>query len=129
MNRLVFFVLLSLLPGLAAAQVIVNGVDINTQPITYCQLIGYNRNVLATGRIWIDYGQPGNEQPNAFRKQYFRDRTENKDVTFNSVVDALNFMTSHGWELVTLQVAIDRDVDLLCVYLLRKKAVPTPEPR
>jgi hypothetical protein len=120
MNRLCFLGFFCLLSQLVAAQVYVNDVNINAEPITYCQLEGHNGSVLNRTRLWLDYGQPYDEQPNAFRNQVFKG-PDQRPVRFSSVVDALNFMTANGWELVSMQAARNKDSLPTYIYLLRKR--------
>ena len=103
----------------ASAQVFVDGVNINDQTITYCQLIGINRTSLTGTRIWVDYGQP-KFAANSFNLQVISGE-ERKAIKFNSVVDALNFMARNGWELVTANITSSDDDPITYVYLLRKR--------
>lgn len=102
-----------------AAQVFVDGVNINDQNISYCQLIGINRTSLIATRVWIDYGQP-KFIANSFNLQAISSE-ERKAIKFNSVMDALNFMIRNGWELVTSNITSSDDDPVMYVYLLRKR--------
>ncbi|GAB3560087.1 hypothetical protein [Spirosoma fluminis] len=101
----------------ASAQVFVDGVNVNEQTITYCQLIGINRTIFSGTRIWIDYGQPKFTTANS-QQISGQDAVARK---FNSVMDALNFMVQNGWELVSSNVTSSKEEPTTYVYLLRKR--------
>lgn len=120
-KALLIFVLCVFWNNTASAQVFVNGVNINELDITYCQMIGKNRDGgLSVTRVWIDYGQPS-FATNIFKQQAIvgSDGRPNK---FNTVIDALNFVTRNGWELVSWQVTSDKEGEAgEFVYLLKKR--------
>ncbi|WBL25052.1 hypothetical protein [Zunongwangia sp. HGR-M22] len=64
-------------------------------PVKYCLIIPSGKFLSKYIDIQIDYGQ---EQA-LFKNSYIRDEDGNKR-TFNSIVHALNYMESLGWELV-----------------------------
>lgn len=64
-------------------------------PVEYCLIIPSGKFLSKYIEIQIDYGQ---EQA-IFKNSYIRDEDGNKR-TFNSIVHALNYMDSLGWELV-----------------------------
>lgn len=121
MKKIVLAGLVSLFSTLASAQVLVGGVNINEKDITYCQMIGSNRaGGLSTTRIWIDYGQP------RFAANPFNQPTisgpDGVAIDFPTVMAALNFMTRNGWELVSWQLASDKEGgEGRFVYLLKKR--------
>ncbi len=120
MNKALLLVFFLLIGVSVQAQVFVNGVNINDEDITYCQLIGMNRSGLMGTRIWIDFGQP------KFTASYYNQQQisgqDRRKINFNTVIDALNFVTRNGWELVSSHVASDKDGDAnTFVYLLRKR--------
>ncbi len=103
------------------AQVFVNNVNINEQDIVYCQLMGYNGNSFNPTRIWIDYGQP-NFMTGLFRNSPTITGPDRKKRNFNTIVDALNFMTGYGWDLVSMHIAPGSEGGIgMYVYLLRKR--------
>lgn len=101
----VIFVLLVLFftPGLFAQ----NSTDenqknelIERKEYVYCQIMGREKLLSAKVTVDIDFGQEV-----SFWKQDRRYKDENgKAVTFNSMVDAMNFMGSLGWEFVQAYV-------------------------
>lgn len=94
-------------------QVRVDGVNIDTLNITYCQLICTNAVPLNRARILIDYGQRFVDS--GLNRQKIGNAADT-DIRFNSSIDALNFMTRHGWELVTFTHHEDR-----FIYLLKRQ--------
>ena len=100
------------------AQVEVDGTSINDLDIQYLELIGKNQTFGLRINVWVDYGQ----EP-SFRLQSIRD-AEGKQQKFNSIVDALNFMSKNGWEYVH-NYTIGTGDTLENRYLMRRKAVAT----
>ncbi len=80
----------------AQAQVTVNGVDINKEDIEYINLTAVCKGFGCTKLVVsIDYGQ----KVKFGQTQTIKD-AEGKTKTFNSEVDALNFMSKNGWVFV-----------------------------
>ena len=94
-------------------QVRVDGVNIDTLNITYCQLICTNAMPLNRARVLIDYGQRFVDS--SLNRQRIGD-AQNDDFRFNSSIDALNFMAFHGWELVSFTYSESR-----FIYLLKRR--------
>ncbi|MDE5813265.1 MAG: hypothetical protein K2H72_03175 [Muribaculaceae bacterium] len=66
---------------------------------TYALILGINKNVLGIGNkisVQIDFGEEKNFWGNDGRDILVDDN--GKDIKFNSMVDALNFMGARGWE-------------------------------
>ncbi len=66
---------------------------------TYALILGINKNVLGIGNkisVQIDFGEDKNFWGNDGRDILVDEN--GKDIKFNSMVDALNFMGSRGWE-------------------------------
>ena len=71
-----------------------------TKKYVYCEMLGTESLFGSKIKIDIDYGQEVN-----FWNQDRRLKDENgKSVKFNSIVDALNYMGSLGWEFVQAYV-------------------------
>lgn len=76
-------------------QVFVNDVNINELDIKYCQLFGFDTSPVGKkSLVMVDYGQKGE-----FTKSQSIKDSEGKDIDFNGMIDALNFMYKNGWEL------------------------------
>lgn len=113
-----FIVLLVLLKSMSCfAQVYVDGVAIDTTNTPFCQLICSNNSLLTKTFVTIDYGQY------YISTRLNRQRIEGSDrkpVTFNSSIDALNFMIRHGWEFVYSQVTgTESGAEGKLIYMLR----------
>ena len=67
----------------------------DTTKYIYCGLTGIEKLTSTKMTVIIDIGQ----NYNAFKDPRYRDASGNLMV-FNSMIDALNFMTSLGWEYV-----------------------------
>lgn len=64
----------------------------------YCELVGYNPNVLGIGnkvKVQVDFGEEHNFWGNDGRDILVDEK--GKDIKFNSMVEAMNFMGEHGW--------------------------------
>ena len=65
----------------------------NVQPMVYCEIVGTEKFLSTKCTVMIDYGQ---------EQKVFSDHSlvdENgKRITFNSMVEALNFMSKLGWK-------------------------------
>ena len=101
-----------------AQHILVNDTDINELPITYCELrVTSALMSLTKVKVYVDYGQKWK----AFKRQNIM--TEDKKVvTFNSSVNALNFMEKNGWEYVEQTIQNNGDGNVTYKYLMRKKS-------
>jgi hypothetical protein len=110
MKKLIFCCLLVAAAGLAQAQVIVNGVNINDLDIHYIEIYG------ATGlnSVRINYGQS-----NTSVWIQFDPLTDAEGQPFRNTISALNFLHKNGWELVL--PANQWGDDEVNTYLLRRR--------
>lgn len=87
-------VLLSILPLVMTAQE-----QKEDETITvFCELLGINKNVLGIGdkiSVQVDFGDDKNFWGNDGRDMLVDEN--GKDIKFNSMVDAMNFMGERGW--------------------------------
>lgn len=60
---------------------------------TYCEIVGTFYNKL---RIEIDFGQ----SKELYSDDRYKDPATGKPFVFTSMIDALNFMSDNGWDLV-----------------------------
>jgi hypothetical protein len=110
---LVFAVLFSLQ---SFAQVSVNGVNINElEHVKYVELVAVGRLLSNKVTISVDYGQART----VFRRQTIRNK-DGKSISFNSIIDALNFMENNGWTYVN-NYAITAEGNNESHYLLKRK--------
>lgn len=76
----------------------------------YCEICGPKGAGRSGIRVTVDFGQP--MQRNS---RFITDR-EGRKITFNSCIDALNYMACRGWELVQAYAA-GEDNDTACMLL------------
>lgn len=98
MKKLIFaFVLLLSATTAATAQVVVDGVNINNlQEVAMIRMIAQERFLSTKVTIFIDYGQSvqgGNRQ-----RMEVVNPSDDKRIKFNSVMHAVNYLISNGWE-------------------------------
>lgn len=63
---------------------------------SYCEIVGSAKAFSKKVTISVDFGNDSK----LFADQKIRDEATGKAKSFNSMVDALNFMGGNGWELV-----------------------------
>lgn len=91
----------------------------------YCQIMGENTNFFGLGtkcKVKVDFGQgeglwssEGNKLVDA----------NGKDIKFESMIDALNYMSDHGWEYVDNMFFTKGSGNV--IHYLLKKEVPASE--
>ncbi|CAN5458761.1 hypothetical protein BH09BAC4_BH09BAC4_38610 [soil metagenome] len=121
-QRLIMKALLSVFLSLCVAstclaQVYVNGIAIDTVNTPFCQLTCSTAGVLTKASVVIDYGQ--RYVDTGLNRQKIAG-ADQKPITFNSPIDALNFMIRQGWELVSFKT-MGAGADALFIYLLKRK--------
>ncbi|MBD3750553.1 MAG: hypothetical protein IE931_13775 [Sphingobacteriales bacterium] len=84
----------------------------------FCELIG-SSNINTRTKVIVDFGL---DHPNRKEKRLIDEQT-GKIKIFNSMIDALNFMSLKGWEFVQAYVTLDGK-DSITHWLLKKKASP-----
>ena len=75
----------------------VYGVPLKDLDTEYVQITGEPRMLSDKINLVVDYGQ---ERKRLFSKPMMLMETGNREMEFNSMIDALNFMTRHGYALV-----------------------------
>lgn len=116
MKKMIAVMAIGLMSFGASAQVEVDGTNVNDLDIEYIELVGRSKLLSLTKiKVFVDYGQDF-----SWKAQTIKD-AEGKNASFNSMVDALNFMDANGWEYVN-NYLIDNNGELTYKYLLRKKA-------
>lgn len=96
----------------------VNDVPIKDINVDYIQIIGTGRGLSTKMNIRLDFGQET-------KSISFKNRLKIKDekgntIKFNSMIDALNFMSSNGYEFQFAYTLIENDNDAL-YYILKKR--------
>ena len=102
----------------AKSQVYIDDININSiDSIKYCEIVGVDVGLFKKNLVVaVDYGQ----------KTRWSDDTSIKGadgnrVSFNSMVDALNFMHATGWEFITTYTISVSSGGAVYHFLLKKK--------
>jgi len=96
----------------------VNDVPIKDIDVEYVQIVGTSRILSNKITVEIDFGQ----ENKLFADKDTRVKDANgKNMIFNSMVDALNFMTKNGYEFVQAYALNMGGNQNIYHYLLRKK--------
>lgn len=82
----------------------------------YCELVGIERLLSNKVNVSVDFGQ----ERGWFEDTRLRDEETGRLQTFNSMVDALNYMGQNGWEFVQAYTAVVADQNVYH-WLLRMK--------
>ncbi len=77
-------------------------IDSNVVVWTYCEIVGSHKFMSTKVTVEVDYGQE--VKPWSFQDDRIIDQTTGKPKSFNSMVDAMNFMGESGWEFVQAYV-------------------------
>ncbi|MGA0559944.1 hypothetical protein ACO2Q8_25000 [Larkinella sp. VNQ87] len=117
-SRLLFLITISVQ---AAAQLVVNRVNINQLDIQYCQLICEYPGLGGKARVYVDYGQADFRERINSELRLFDE--EGKPLErFDTVMQAVNFVEKNGWEVVSFQVTHSgAGSSNQFIYLMRKK--------
>ena len=100
------------------SQVVVNDININTiDSVSYCEILGYDVGLFKKNlQILVDYGQ---------KLKYGEYNTikdgNGKTKSFNSMVDALNFMEVNGWAYISSYALSVSTGGSVYHFLLKKK--------
>ncbi len=117
MKKLILFALMSSLTVTAFSQT-VNDVPIADIDAEYIQLIAGKWPLLSSKMtVNIDFGQPSQLLSN--KHTVIKDK-DGKKIVFNSMIEALNFMTKNGYEFVQAYV-LQEGENSYCHYLMRRK--------
>ncbi|WP_141217614.1 MULTISPECIES: hypothetical protein [unclassified Siphonobacter] len=96
MKRVVYVLMLCGLGSLVQAQVLVNGVDLNTlKEGTMISIEIREPSILSSLSSRVDYGQ---KDQVSNRKMAIEDPETGKAKKFNSSMEVVNFMIDNGWE-------------------------------
>lgn len=95
----------------------INGVPLSEIDVDYVQIVGTSNLMKTRVTIDIDFGQKQSLWKGSDTKLL---DDSGSPVKLNSMIDALNFMSSSGYEFVTAYVLTTNNVDVYH-YLLRKR--------
>ena len=117
MRKLFYSLTASLLFQIGSYAQTVNGVPLKDIDMEYIQIVGTSKAFSTKLNIEIDFGQENKIWSN---KEYQLKDASGKKMEFNSMIDALNFMTKNGYEFVHA-FAFNVSGQNVYHYLLRKK--------
>ena len=112
MKKLLMLIMLSL-PVWAMAQ---TDSLANKAKEQYCMVTEIPKSFSTAVNISVDFGQQGK----MFGVQRIKDE-EGKVKSFNSIVDALNYMASLGWELASTSFTVSSPDTYTAKYIMKKK--------
>lgn len=113
MKKIFFTLALVLSVGLANAQ----SDSTNAASYNFCLLVGMQKPFSTKIIVTVDFG----EERSFFQgNPAIRDEATGKIKSFNSMVDALNFMSQKGWEFIQAYTVTMGSSDVYH-WLLRKK--------
>lgn len=95
MKTIIFTTLLVLSLGLSSATFAQSNSDsTKTSKYVYCQIVGTQKFLSTKVTVSVDYG----EERSYFQDTRMKDEQTGKVQSFNSMVDALNYMGNNGWD-------------------------------
>jgi hypothetical protein len=98
-----------LLSAFALKAQTINDIPVKDIDVNYLQIVGEARPLAAKPRVEIDFGQR-TKMFSSGKDNTVRDEA-GKIVKFNSMMDALNFFASYGFELVSSYVTPESNRD------------------
>lgn len=91
----------------------------------YCEIVAKETGLLKKKiKVEVDFG----EKKGFFRELIgdpLKDKNTGKTICFNSIIDALNYMSSEGWLFVDAYSFADKDNNPVYRYIMRKKVTTT----
>jgi len=118
MKKQFFSLCLFLFCLITAMSQTVNDIPIRDIDVEYVQIVGTSRILSTKLTIEIDFGQE-NKLFSSDKDTRVKD-ANGKNMIFNSMIDALNFMTKNGYEFVQAYALAITNQNVYH-YLLRKK--------
>jgi len=119
MRKLILIPILFLLIGFSTSVYGQTTTDtLTTSKYIYCELVGITKFLSTKVTVAVDYG----EEKSFFQDTRMRDEQTGKVTSFNSMVDALNYMGTKGWEFVQAYVVTTGNQNVYH-WLLKKKKV------
>jgi len=100
MRTILFFALFLSLASLKSASAQTPSDSTKIDKYVYCELIGMQKLLSTKVNVSVDYG----EETRLFQDTRMKDEQTGKVRSFNSMVDALNYMANNGWEFVQAYV-------------------------
>jgi hypothetical protein len=123
MKKKVFLVLFAcLLSGFCSNAQRIDGIPISEIDKEYLQIIGVQKFLKTKWRIYVDMGQESKIRPFTTNESVITDKDGNI-VDFNSMIDALNFMSKNGYEYLDSYVFFGSEQQNTIYYILKKKKI------
>jgi hypothetical protein len=97
----------------------INGVAIKDLDVQYLQIIGTSKFLSSKLNIRIDIGQRTKLISSNSDAAGIKD-ANGEVLIFNSIIDALNFMSANGYEFVTSNILAEEEVNTY-YYLMKKR--------
>lgn len=117
MKNLLFAFAVVLLFSLSSFAQTINDVPLKDVDVEYIEIVGTAKLFSTKLNIRLDFGQANKFWTD---KEYQLKDADGKKIDFNSMIDALNFMSKNGYELIMPYVVTDNSQNIYH-YLLRKK--------
>ena len=111
MKKIVMFLILSMYMMVAFAQS-------EKESRVYCELVGNSNMFSSKVKVTVDFGQETSFW-NRDTDQRLVD-SDGKDIKFNSMVDAMNFMGKNGWKFIQAYTIGDSKSGYVYRWLLYK---------
>ena len=83
----------------------------------YCEVVAVKKLFSQKVNITVDYG----EESNTWHNTTFIKNSDGKLKTFNSVMDALNYMSKNGWVFVNVLLLSESSGPNVYHYILKKE--------
>ena len=110
---------LTLLIALASFGQTINGIPIKDLDVQYLQIVGTSKFMSSKLNIRIDIGQRTKLMSGNGDVAGIKD-ANGEVLIFNSIIDALNFMSANGYELVTSNIVTEKGENVY-YYLMQKR--------
>ncbi len=120
MKKLLATILIVTVSIISANAQTVNDIPIKDIDVEYVQIVGTAKLLSNKLTINIDFGQE-NKLFSSDRDTRIKD-VNGKNMVFNSMIDALNFMTRNGYEFVQAYTVVVANQNVYTYLLRRKKA-------
>ncbi|MBN1989417.1 MAG: hypothetical protein JW783_08485 [Bacteroidales bacterium] len=98
----------------------VNGIPLDKIDVTYIDIVEYRKFVSDKVNIQLDYGQRSHI---LYNEERFVKDENGKDMEFNSMMDALNFLSKYGYEYIDSYVTRSKESST-SHFLLKRKEKP-----
>jgi hypothetical protein len=113
-----FFITALLLASLTFQAQTVNDIPLKDINVEYIEIVGYSKFMSTKLKVALDFGQ--HTKMFSSGKETLLKDADGKVVEFNSMIDALNFMSENGYDFTTAYTVTDGDENIYH-YILRKR--------